>query len=174
MDDLTRRAADTIAEALDDGRDVAEFLAHALCTVAADEDGTEEVLRNRSGPGISAPQALPGALGGLCGLGGRMGRGGVQSCRCQLSGDMLITQARRSVVGRTLDEVEEAREGARRVYRLVSKVVLDDEDQRRLEAAVVKLDTLDEVLEEMRTTGAARYERREGAAAEDSGTAQPG
>ncbi|WP_330335741.1 hypothetical protein OHS33_39545 (plasmid) [Streptomyces sp. NBC_00536] len=49
MDHLTRRAADVIAEALADGRDVAEFLAHALCTVAAKEGGTEEVLRNRSG-----------------------------------------------------------------------------------------------------------------------------
>ncbi|MEU3279243.1 DUF6303 family protein [Streptomyces antibioticus] len=49
MDNLTRRAADVIAEALEDGRDVAEFLAHALCYVAAKEGGTEEVLRNRSG-----------------------------------------------------------------------------------------------------------------------------
>ncbi|MFE2314193.1 hypothetical protein ACFXC8_13520 [Streptomyces sp. NPDC059441] len=49
MDNLTRRAADVIAEALEDGRDVAEFLAHALCTVAAKEGGIEEVLRNRSG-----------------------------------------------------------------------------------------------------------------------------
>ncbi|MFE4574627.1 hypothetical protein [Streptomyces chartreusis] len=49
MDDLTRRAADAIAEALDNGVDVAEFVAHALCRVAADEGGIEEVLRNRSG-----------------------------------------------------------------------------------------------------------------------------
>ncbi|NGO40648.1 DUF6303 family protein [Streptomyces ureilyticus] len=49
MDDLTRRTAADIAEALDDGRDVAEFVAHALCQVAADEGGIEEVLRNRSG-----------------------------------------------------------------------------------------------------------------------------
>ncbi|TQE33101.1 hypothetical protein [Streptomyces ipomoeae] len=70
----------------------------------------------------------------------------------------LATQARRSVVGKTLEEVEEAREAARRVYRLVSKVVLDEEDQRRLEEAVVKLDTLDEVLAEMRLAGAERYE----------------
>ncbi|AWN32588.1 hypothetical protein [Streptomyces sp. NEAU-S7GS2] len=61
----------------------------------------------------------------------------------------LARQARRSVEGKTLAEVEEAREGARRVYRLVSKMVLDEEDQVRLEAAVVTLDTLDEVLEEM-------------------------
>lgn len=49
IDDLTRRAADAITEALDDGIDVAEFLAHALCTVAAEQGGIEEVLRNRSG-----------------------------------------------------------------------------------------------------------------------------
>ena len=49
MDDRNRRAAAVIAEALDDGVDVAEFLAHALCTVAAKEGGIEEVLRNRSG-----------------------------------------------------------------------------------------------------------------------------
>ena len=49
MDNLTRRAADVIAEALAEGRDVAEFLAHALCTAAAKEGGIEEVLRNRSG-----------------------------------------------------------------------------------------------------------------------------
>ena len=71
---------------------------------------------------------------------------------------MLTRQARRSVKGKTLAEVEEAREGARRVYRLVSKVVLDKEDQARMEAAVVKLDTLDEVLETMRSTGAERCE----------------
>ncbi|MDW6058082.1 hypothetical protein SAZ11_08265 [Streptomyces sp. FXJ1.4098] len=71
---------------------------------------------------------------------------------------MLARQARRSVRGKTLAEVEEAREEARRVYRLVSKVVLDEEDQARLEAAVVELDTLDEVLETMRSTGAERYE----------------
>src|SRR5689334_5382087 len=49
MDNLIRRAADVIAEALEEGRDVTEFLAHALCTVAAKEGGTEEVLRNRPG-----------------------------------------------------------------------------------------------------------------------------
>lgn len=49
MDNLTHRAASVITEALEDGRDVAEFLAHALCTVAAKEGGIEEVLRNRSG-----------------------------------------------------------------------------------------------------------------------------
>ncbi|WP_042404445.1 DUF6303 family protein [Streptacidiphilus carbonis] len=48
-DQNSRRAAAAIAEALDDGVDVAEFLAHALCTVAAAEGGVEEVLRNRSG-----------------------------------------------------------------------------------------------------------------------------
>ena len=68
---------------------------------------------------------------------------------------VLAAQARRSAEGRTLAEVEEEREGARRWYRLVSKVVLDDEDQARMEAAVVRLDTLDEVLEEMRDSGAA-------------------
>ncbi|MEU6601993.1 hypothetical protein [Streptomyces flaveolus] len=35
MVNLSRRAADVITEAQEDGRDVAEFLAHALCTVAA-------------------------------------------------------------------------------------------------------------------------------------------
>ncbi|MFM9815635.1 DUF6303 family protein [Streptomyces scabiei] len=49
MDDRNRRAAAAITDALDDGVDVAEFLAHALCTVAAKEGGIEEVLRNRSG-----------------------------------------------------------------------------------------------------------------------------
>jgi hypothetical protein len=50
MDDRnSRRAAAAITEALDDGHDVAEFLAHVLCTVAAAEGGIEEVLRNRSG-----------------------------------------------------------------------------------------------------------------------------
>ncbi|MFF8431789.1 hypothetical protein ACF07Y_43045 [Streptomyces sp. NPDC016566] len=66
---------------------------------------------------------------------------------------MLARQARRSVEGNTLAEVEEAREGARRVYRLVSKVVLDEEDQARMEAAAIELDTLDEVLEERRASG---------------------
>lgn len=45
----TDRVADAITEALDNGRDVAEFVAHALCQVAAAEGGIEEVLRNRSG-----------------------------------------------------------------------------------------------------------------------------
>ncbi|WP_189602512.1 hypothetical protein [Streptomyces lateritius] len=67
---------------------------------------------------------------------------------------MLARQARRSVEGKTLTEVEEAREEARRVYRLVSKVVLDEEDQARMAAAVVTLDTLDEVLEELRPSDA--------------------
>lgn len=49
MDDRNSRAAAIITEALEDGVDVAEFLAHALCTVAAKEGGIEEVLRNRSG-----------------------------------------------------------------------------------------------------------------------------
>lgn len=49
MDDRNRRAAAAITEALEDGVDVAEFLANALCTVAAKEGGIEEVLRNRSG-----------------------------------------------------------------------------------------------------------------------------
>lgn len=49
MDDRNRRAAAAITDALDDGVDVAEFLANALCTVAAKEGGIEEVLRNRSG-----------------------------------------------------------------------------------------------------------------------------
>jgi hypothetical protein len=48
-DEMMRQAVDAIAGALDEGIDVAEFLAHALCTVAADEGGIEEVLRNRSG-----------------------------------------------------------------------------------------------------------------------------
>jgi hypothetical protein len=47
--DLNRTAAGAIAAALDEGRDVAEFLAHALCTVAADRGGIEAVLRNRPG-----------------------------------------------------------------------------------------------------------------------------
>ncbi|MGP4000841.1 hypothetical protein [Streptomyces sp. 8N706] len=54
---------------------------------------------------------------------------------------MLVRQARQSVEGKTLAEVEEAREGTRRVYRLVSEVVLDEGDQARLEDGVVKLDT---------------------------------
>jgi len=70
---------------------------------------------------------------------------------------MLARQARRSVHGKTLAEVEEEREGARRMYRLYSKVVLDEEDQARMETAIVRLDTLDEVLEEMRASGAERY-----------------
>lgn len=49
MDDRNSRAAAAITDALDDGVDVAEFLANALCTVAAKEGGIEEVLRNRSG-----------------------------------------------------------------------------------------------------------------------------
>ena len=66
---------------------------------------------------------------------------------------VLAGQARGSVEGKTLAEVEEEREGARRWYRLVSKVVLDDEDQARMEAAVVRLDALDEVPEELRDSG---------------------
>lgn len=49
MTDPTDRAAAAIAETLASGRDVAEFIAHALCQVAAQEGGIEEVLRNRSG-----------------------------------------------------------------------------------------------------------------------------
>lgn len=48
-DDATRQAVTAITTALHEGRDVAEFLAHALCYVAAAEGGIEEVLRNRSG-----------------------------------------------------------------------------------------------------------------------------
>ncbi|MER6370111.1 hypothetical protein ABT255_17305 [Streptomyces mirabilis] len=70
---------------------------------------------------------------------------------------MLARQARQPVAGKTLAEVEEEREGARRMYLLYSKVVLDEEDQTRMETAVVRLDTLDEVLEEMRASGAERY-----------------
>lgn len=69
----------------------------------------------------------------------------------------LARQTRRSVKGKTLAEVEEAREGARRWYRLVSKTVLDEEDQARMEASVVQLDTLDEVLEELRSSAAQRH-----------------
>jgi hypothetical protein len=50
MDATTRQAVDAITAALHEGRDVAEFLAHALCYAAAtEEDGIEAVLRNRSG-----------------------------------------------------------------------------------------------------------------------------
>lgn len=49
QDDATRQAVTAITTALREGRDVAEFLAHALCYVAAAEGGIEEVLRNRSG-----------------------------------------------------------------------------------------------------------------------------
>jgi hypothetical protein len=50
MDANTRQAADAITNALDDGWDVGEFIAHALCHVAADEeDGIDGVLRNRPG-----------------------------------------------------------------------------------------------------------------------------
>lgn len=49
MDDLIERAAAVITEALDEGSDIGEFLADALCRVAAAEGGIEEVLRNRSG-----------------------------------------------------------------------------------------------------------------------------
>ncbi|MFI9155692.1 hypothetical protein [Streptomyces sp. NPDC053367] len=65
---------------------------------------------------------------------------------------MLARRARRSVEGKTLAQVEEAREAARLRYRLVSKVVLDEEDQTRMEAAAVTLDTLDEVLKELKAT----------------------
>jgi hypothetical protein len=49
MSDLNRQAAAVIAAALADGVDVAEFVANALCRVAAAEGGIEEVLRNRPG-----------------------------------------------------------------------------------------------------------------------------
>jgi hypothetical protein len=49
MDTTTRQAVEAITAALREGNDVAEFLAHALCYVAAAEGGTEEVLRNRPG-----------------------------------------------------------------------------------------------------------------------------
>ncbi|WP_371592612.1 hypothetical protein [Streptomyces virginiae] len=49
MNDPTNQAAAAITEALRNGHDVAELIAHALCQVAADEGGIEEVLRNRSG-----------------------------------------------------------------------------------------------------------------------------
>lgn len=48
-DTTTRQAVDAITAALREGRDVAEFLAHALCYVAAAEGGIEAVLRNRAG-----------------------------------------------------------------------------------------------------------------------------
>jgi hypothetical protein len=48
-DATTRQAVAAITAALHEGRDVAEFLAHALAYVAAAEGGIEEVLRNRSG-----------------------------------------------------------------------------------------------------------------------------
>lgn len=49
MDENTIRAADAISEALDDGYDIAEFTANALCTAAAEAGGIEELLANRSG-----------------------------------------------------------------------------------------------------------------------------
>ncbi|WP_405425539.1 hypothetical protein [Streptomyces erythrochromogenes] len=49
MQDPFAVVAAAITEALHDGHDIAEFIAHALCQVAADEGGIEEVLRNRSG-----------------------------------------------------------------------------------------------------------------------------
>jgi hypothetical protein len=48
-DTTTQQAVAAITAALHEGRDVAEFLAHALAYVAAAEGGIEEVLRNRSG-----------------------------------------------------------------------------------------------------------------------------
>jgi hypothetical protein len=48
-DATTRQAAAAITAALHQGHDVGEFLAHALCYVAAAEGSTEEVLRNRPG-----------------------------------------------------------------------------------------------------------------------------
>ena len=48
-DEATRQAVTAITTALRDGRDVAEFLADALCYVAAAEGGIDEVLSNRPG-----------------------------------------------------------------------------------------------------------------------------
>ena len=48
-DTATHQAAAAITAALHEGQDVAEFLAHALCYVAAAEGGIDEVLRNRPG-----------------------------------------------------------------------------------------------------------------------------
>jgi hypothetical protein len=42
---------DAITTALQEGCDVGEFLANALCYVAAAEGGIAEVLRNRPGSG---------------------------------------------------------------------------------------------------------------------------
>jgi len=47
IDPITQLAVTAISETLHDGRDVAEFLAHALCYVAAEKGGIEGVLRNR-------------------------------------------------------------------------------------------------------------------------------
>jgi hypothetical protein len=66
----------------------------------------------------------------------------------------LATRTRRQVAGMTLPEVEEEREHARMWWRLASKSVHDEDDQARMEAASVCLDTLDAVLAEMRAAGA--------------------
>lgn len=49
MDAATRQAVDAITTALHQGQDVGDFLAAALCHVAAAEGGIHGVLRNRSG-----------------------------------------------------------------------------------------------------------------------------
>ena len=49
MDDTTRQAVEAITAALNQGQDVGDFLADALCHVAAAEGGVYEVLRNRPG-----------------------------------------------------------------------------------------------------------------------------
>jgi hypothetical protein len=49
MDATTRQAVTAITAALQEGHDVAEFLAHALCYVAAQQGGIDAVLRNRPG-----------------------------------------------------------------------------------------------------------------------------
>ncbi|MFJ4777402.1 hypothetical protein [Streptomyces sp. NPDC088762] len=65
MDPTTRQAVNAITETLEEGRDVAEFLAHALAHVAAAEGGVEEVLRNR--PGSWEATHIRGLLHGTVG-----------------------------------------------------------------------------------------------------------
>ncbi|MFG2999755.1 hypothetical protein [Streptomyces sp. NPDC048340] len=65
MDPTTRQAVNAISEALEEGRDVAEFLATALAHVAAAEGGVEEVLRNR--PGSWEATHIRGLLHGTVG-----------------------------------------------------------------------------------------------------------
>jgi hypothetical protein len=68
LDNATRQAVAAITTALNSRVDVAEFLAHALCYVAAAEGGIEEVLRNR--PGSWEAEHVRRLMEGTAGLDG--------------------------------------------------------------------------------------------------------